>query len=254
MSKLKEILDWKREEVAARKRQGLPDATDSGPRDFAAALLNAKTAPALIAEVKKASPSAGLIRPDFDPVAIARSYERCGAACLSVLTDERYFQGSDENLVKCRAATSLPALRKDFVVDAFQVEEARRLGADAILLIVAALNLGELVDLREQAESLGMPALVEVHDKAEMETALESGAKVIGVNNRNLATFEVDVAVTERLLPLAGNSRILISESGLHHRQDVERVHRAGAQAVLIGTAFCESPDLESKVLELMKP
>lgn len=257
MSKLDEILAMKRREVeAARSIRPEPDLRAQlrdiePPRGFLRA-LEAFPGIGLIAEVKKASPSEGVIRADFDPVGIGATYRRAGAQCLSVLTDEPYFQGDPENLRLAREASGLPCLRKDFIVDRYQIAESRALGADAILLIVAALSDGELRAFREEAESLGMDALVETHSEDEAERTVASGARLVGVNNRDLSTFKTDLATTERIASRLPEGIFLVSESALHTRADVERVARAGARAVLIGTAFCRSPDIEAKVHEVM--
>ena len=221
-------------------------------RGFRAALEGSTHNPALIAEVKKASPSKGVIRADFDPVAIATSYERAGADCLSVLTDVQFFQGSPRNLTVCREATSLPVLRKDFTVDEYDVWQARALGADAILLIVAGLTASQLREYRELALFLGMDAIVEVHDKKEADKALASGANMVGINNRDLKTFEADIENAVKLVPGVSKKAMAIGESAIETREDVEKIARAGARAVLIGTAFCRSEDVESKVKEVM--
>lgn len=257
MSVLDRIFARKHEEVAAAKaRLSAADlkhmaADAAAPRGFLRALMRPDGL-ALIAEVKKASPSKGLIRPDFDPVEIARTYEAAGADALSVLTDEHYFQGSAENLRLAKTHTNLPILRKDFVDDPYQVLEARAWGADAVLLIVAALEDGQLRDLHGQIEALGMNALVEVHSEEEVQRALELGANLIGVNNRNLANFETDVAISERLLPMIAPLALAVSESALETRADLDRVEAAGARAVLIGTTFCASQDVAAKVHEVM--
>jgi indole-3-glycerol phosphate synthase len=228
-----------------------------GPRrDFLAALRRASHAPALIAEVKKASPSAGLICPNFDAAAIAKQYEAAGASCISVLTDETFFQGSLEDLSQVRAAVRVPLLRKDFIVDSIQVVEAIEWGADAVLLIARILDDAHLTHLLKIAAASGLAALVEVHDQAELERALAAGAELIGVNNRNLDNFTVDLAVTERLAPMvpAGSaSRLLVAESGIHTRADVERLRRAGAKAILVGEALMKNPDgIAAKISELL--
>ena len=218
---------------------------------------------ALIAEVKKASPSAGLIRPDFDPVRIACEYEAAGANCLSVLTDEKFFQGSLEHLRQVRSAVKLPLLRKDFIIDERQVLEAAEWGADAILLIVAILGGAELGRLLALAAGAGLAALVEVHDEPELDRALAAGATLIGVNNRDLKTFKVDLATTERLAARLvcsspGGPRssrpapLLVAESGIHTRGDVERLARCGARAILVGESLMRQPDIGAKVRELM--
>ncbi|MGO8698388.1 MAG: indole-3-glycerol phosphate synthase TrpC [Limisphaerales bacterium] len=223
------------------------------PRDFLAALQRPpRGAPALIAEIKKASPSAGVICADFDPVRIARAYEAGGASCLSVLTDESFFQGSLENLRKAREAVKLPLLRKDFIIDERQILESAENGADAILLIVRILSDAQLEHFYRLATEGGLAALVETHDEKELERALAAGANLIGINNRNLDTFVVDLAVTERLaagLP----DRFVVAESGLHTRTDVERVRRAGAQAVLVGESLMREPaGIAAKIAELV--
>ena len=211
---------------------------------------------ALIAEVKKASPSAGVIRPDFDPVAIARQYEAAGASCLSVLTDEKFFQGSLENLKQIRAAVKLPLLRKDFIIDERQILEAVHWGADAILLIVAILSDTKLKRLHDLATDAGLAVLVEVHDEEELDRALDMGARLIGVNNRDLKTFKVDLATTEQLAAkvFANRTRedvLLVAESGLHTRADVERVVRANAGAILVGESLIRG-DIPEKAAELI--
>ncbi len=251
------ILDWivasKKAEVEASRRDLTAELRDAPPtRGFASAIRLASHRPALIAEVKKASPSEGVIRENFDPVEIARVYEASGAACLSVLTDEEFFQGSTQNLVLSRAAVSLPVLRKDFMVDVWQIEESRAMGADAILLIAAILSCDELRAFRESAELLGMDALVEVHDEEELESSLASGASMIGVNNRNLATFKTNLSATEQLFPMIPGGHVRISESGIVTHPDVLRVGSAGADAVLVGTRFCREPDIASAVREVM--
>jgi indole-3-glycerol phosphate synthase len=217
-----------------------------GGRDFFGALRRpARGKVALIAEIKKASPSVGVICADFDPVRIAREYEAAGASCLSVLTDEKFFRGSLDDLVKVRAAVELPLLRKDFIIDARQILEAAEAGADAILLIARILTAAELEHFHGLADDAGLAALVEVHDEAEMERALAAGAKLIGVNNRNLDTFTVDPGLTGRLaakMGAAGKGRVLVAESGLRRRADVERVRRAGAGAILVGEALMRNP------------
>jgi len=235
-------------------------ATRGEPRDFLAALRRPRSGDvALIAEVKKASPSAGVIRADFDPVAIARAYEAAGATCLSVLTDAKFFQGSLEFLRAIRAAVSLPLLRKDFIIDERQILEAVEWGADAILLIAAILDDAHLRHFHELARGAGLAALVEVHDAAELDRALALGAPLIGVNNRDLRTFTVDLATTERLAarlrtPPAGREVLLVAESGIHSRADVERLRRAGAGAILVGESLMRHADLAAKTRELLGP
>ncbi|MGA1236460.1 MAG: indole-3-glycerol phosphate synthase TrpC [Limisphaerales bacterium] len=216
---------------------------------------------ALIAEVKKASPSAGIIRPDFDPVAIAREYEAAGASCLSVLTDVEYFKGSLEYLRDIRQAVGLPLLRKDFIIDERQILEAVEAGADAILLIAAILDDERLRRFHHLATSAGLAALVEVHDEAELERAMAIDAPLLGINNRNLKTFKVDLATTETLAHrlemegrLAGQSpTLLVGESGIHTRQDVERLESCGARAILVGESLMRSGDsIGAKVREIL--
>jgi indole-3-glycerol phosphate synthase len=255
---LERIFARKAEEVAAARRalsdtaiRNAAAAADS-PRGFLRALRDAPGDLALIAEVKKASPSKGLIRPDFEPAEIGRSYARAGASALSVLTDEHYFQGSAENLRLARAASGLPCLRKDFLNDPYQIYQARAWGADAVLLIVAALEDGPLSDLHQLATELGMDVLVEVHTELETERALRLGAPLIGVNNRDLADFNTSLEISDRLIPLIAPHALAVSESALETRADLDRVRDAGARAVLIGTTFCAAPDIEGKVREVM--
>jgi indole-3-glycerol phosphate synthase len=229
-----------------------------GRRDFFAALQHPGRGPvALIAEVKKASPSAGVICTDFDPVRMAREYEAAGASCLSVLTDEKFFQGSLDYLRQIRAAVKLPLLRKDFIIDERQILEAVEAGADAILLIARILTAGELKHLHALASDAGLDALVEVHDEAEMDRALALGAKLIGVNNRNLDTFAVDLALTGRLaarIPSGGREgRVLVAESGIHDRADVESLRQTGAGAILVGESLMKNPaGIAAKIAELL--
>jgi indole-3-glycerol phosphate synthase len=199
--------------------------------------------PAVIAEVKKASPSKGVIRADFHPAQIARSYERGGAACLSVLTDVDFFQGSDAYLQQARAACALPVLRKDFVIDDYQVYEARTLGADCVLLIVAALDDAQLAGLTDLALSLGMDVLVEVHDLDELERALQVPAPLLGINNRSLRTFAVSLDTTLELRAAVPTDRVLVTESGIHAREDVALMRGHGINAFLVGEAFMRAPD-----------
>jgi len=211
---------------------------------------------ALIAEVKKASPSAGVICKDFDPVRIAREYEAAGASCLSVLTDEQFFQGSLDYLRDIRAAVKVPLLRKDFIIDERQILEAVEWGADAILLIVAILSDSNLARFHELATEAGLAALVEVHDEKELERALAVNARLIGVNNRNLKTFQVDISTTERLAQRlwqsASEETTLVAESGIHTRADVERLGRCGARAILVGESLMKGRDVGKKVEELL--
>jgi indole-3-glycerol phosphate synthase len=222
-------------------------------RDFMAALRDAPGM-GLIAEVKKASPSAGVIRPDFDPVQIAREYEAAGASCLSVLTDEKFFQGSLQNLQVIREVVKLPLLRKDFIIDERQILQAIEWGADAILLIVAILSDDQLRQFHSMAREAGLAVLVEVHDESELDRALGIGAELIGVNNRNLKTFQVDLSTTERLagrLHSAGE-KVLVSESGIQSRADVERLGRCGAKAILVGESLMRHGDISGKIRELL--
>jgi indole-3-glycerol phosphate synthase len=221
------------------------------PRDFLGALQQARR-PALIAECKKASPSKGLLRPEYDPAQLARTYAENGAAALSVLTDEKFFQGSLHDLSAAREAAGLPALRKDFIVDGYQVYEARAAGADAVLLIVAALRLDQMQELYQLIDDLGMTALVEVHDEAEVETALKIAPKLIGVNNRNLHDFSVDLQTTGRLRQSVPANIAVIAESGIHTAKDVARVCDMGVDAILVGEALVTAGDVGAKVRELV--
>jgi indole-3-glycerol phosphate synthase len=228
-------------------------------RDFFAAIRQPKMGNvALIAEVKKASPSAGVICPDFDPVRIAKEYEAAGASCLSVLTDEQFFQGSLDFLRQIRAAVKLPLLRKDFIIDERQILEAIEWGADAILLIVAILDDARLKHFQTLATDAGLAVLVEVHDEAELDRALAIGAHLIGVNNRDLKTFKVDLATTERLAvklfssAVSRHSSLLVAESGIHTRTDVERLAKCGAGAILVGESLVRSGAIQAKACELL--
>jgi len=259
MNILDKIVAVKREEVARlpKRAAGAENlrwaATAFGPRrDFAGALRFPRRGKVgLIAEVKKASPSAGVIRADFDPVRIARDYEAAGASCLSVLTDEQFFQGSLVFLQQIRDAVKLPILRKDFIIHERQILEAIEAGADAILLIVAILTDEELKRFHTIARAAGMAALVEVHDEPEMHRALAAGAELIGVNNRDLKTFTVDLATTEKLAPLAAG-KILVAESGINTRADVRRLEKCGAQAILVGESLMRAGNLEFKAKEIL--
>ncbi len=247
---LQRILATKRDEIAAgQARKSMADLRAEAlnmpaPRGFSRQLLQRiETGPAVIAEVKKASPSAGVIRADFDPAAIAASYEAGGAACLSVLTDRDYFQGDAGYLQQARSACSLPVLRKDFIIDPWQVLEARVMGADCILLIAAALGLDELQQLSGLAAELGLDVLLEVHDEAELELALQTNAQLVGVNNRNLKTFVTDLAVSRRIRPLIPADRLMVTESGIHTREDVRRLQDSDIRAFLVGEAFMRAAD-----------
>jgi indole-3-glycerol phosphate synthase len=198
---------------------------------------------AVIAEIKKASPSAGVIREHFDPLAIARSYMEAGADAISMLTDEAFFQGSLDYVQQVRPLVPVPILRKDFIIDPYQLLEARAFGADAVLLIVAALEQERLQYLLEKAHEFALDALVEVHSADEMHIAVEVGANIIGINNRNLETFQIDLATTEQIAPLAPKGTVLVGESGLHTKDDIQRMLRAGVDAVLVGTHFMKHPD-----------
>lgn len=256
---LKKILARKFEEISERARtmpsEQLVERVADAPvaRGFLAALRGkvARGDPAVIAEIKKASPSKGVLREDFQPDEIAVSYEKGGAACLSVLTDRDFFQGADEYLQRARAACSLPVIRKDFFVDPYQVYEARVLGADCILLIVAALDDVMLRDLLQLTHELGMDALVEVHDAAEMKRALALPAPLVGVNNRNLRTFETRLDTTTDLLDHFPPDRLLVTESGIHCADDVRHMRLQGVHAFLVGEAFMKASDPGMKLAEL---
>ena len=255
---LSRIAAYKRKEVAARTAAPEAGALEARaraadpPRGFARALEASPHHPSLIAEIKKASPSKGLIREDFDPPAIARAYAEGGAACLSVLTDAPSFQGADAYLVAARAACALPVIRKDFLVDPWQVAESRALGADAILVILAMIDDALAAALMAEASRFGMDALVEVHDEAEMARATTLGATLVGVNNRNLKTFEVDLAATERLAPLKPPGALLVCESGLFTPADAARAADAGARAMLVGESLMRQADVAAATRALL--
>ncbi|WP_334164303.1 indole-3-glycerol phosphate synthase TrpC [Phenylobacterium sp.] len=257
---LARIAAYKREEVAARRAQRdqrmmeAAATAASAPRGFRAALERAH-APgrlALIAEIKKASPSKGLIREDFDPPALARAYAAGGAACLSVLTDEPSFQGADAFLQAAREAVALPCLRKEFLVDPWQVAESRALGADAILVILAMVDDALAAALMAEARRLGMDALVEVHDEAEMVRAVALGADLVGINNRDLRTFVTDLAVTERLAARAPAGALLVTESGIFTADDAARLEKAGATAMLVGESLMRQADVAAATRALL--
>lgn len=257
---LERIAAYKRLDVEARKAARSQAVIEqaalaaSPPRGFVRA-LQAAHGPgrlALIAEIKKASPSKGLIRADFDPPALARAYERGGAACLSVLTDAPSFQGDDAYLLEARAATNLPCIRKDFLVDPWQAAESRALGADCILVILAMVDDGLAAELLAEARRFGMDALVETHDASEIARATALGATLIGVNNRSLRTFEVDLDNTRRLAALAPQNALLVTESGVFTSADVTRLERTGAQAMLVGESLMRQPDVEAATRSLL--
>jgi indole-3-glycerol phosphate synthase len=256
---LQRIVAVKREEISsARARASLAEVRAAaeargGLRGFEAA-MRARMAvgrPAVIAEVKKASPSKGVLREPFDPAAIARSYEAGGAACLSVLTDERFFQGSSAFLEQARASCALPVLRKDFLVDEYQVHEARAMGADCVLLIAACLDDARLCDLEACARAHGMDVLVEVHDADELSRALRLQTRLLGINNRNLRSFEVSLETTLGLLPHVPADRLLVTESGILGRADVQRLRAADVHAFLVGEAFMRAPEPGEALAEL---
>ena len=258
---LQQIVAHKREEVAAAKakfplerlRQRLELVEDT-PRGFARALrtMAESGGTALIAEVKKGSPSKGVIRADFDPLTIAETYQAHGATCLSVLTDEKFFLGHLNYLGLIREAVALPLLRKDFICDPYQIVEARAFGADAVLLIAAMLDLQQLRDFAALAAELQLDVLLEVHDEAELEMALQTDCELIGINNRSLRSFVTDLATTERLAVRVPPERLIVAESGIHSRADVERLLAAGAGAFLVGESLMREADMGAKLEELL--
>ena len=258
---LRRITARKTDQVAERKRARpasvLADAADrAGPaRGFADALAAkiASSRAGVIAEIKRASPSRGVLREEFRPADIAASYARGGAACLSVLTDQNFFQGDDEHLVAARFACTLPVIRKDFVIDAYQIHEARAIGADCILLIAACLDDAQLADFTATAHALGLDVLLEVHDAAELERALAVPTRLVGINNRDLRTFGVSLDTTLDLRSRVPGDRLLVTESGIHTRDDVALMRRHGVDAFLVGESFMRAPDPGAKLAELFK-
>ena len=256
---LERIVGVKRREIEAAKRRIAPPEMErraraaAEPRDFVEAMRGKLAAglPAVIAEIKRASPSKGVLRTDFNPAEIARSYEKGGAACMSVLTDREFFQGAPEYLEQARAACGLPALRKDFILEPYQVHESRAMGADCILLIAASLSVPAMRELEAVAVALGMAVLVEAHDRTELDAALELKTPLIGINNRNLRTFETRLESTLELLPRVPRGRLLVTESGILVPADVARMRASGVHAFLVGEAFMRAADPGGALREL---
>jgi len=253
---LQKILESKREEIEARKavspfselKRRLAESLS--PLDFEAAIRSRDKA--LVAEVKRSSPSRGRIREDFDPVAIARIYAESGAAAVSVLTESRFFEGHDSFLQDIRKNVGIPLLRKDFIIDPYQIYETRFLGGDALLLIARALDASQLKEFIRLSSELGLAALVEIHDEPDLEKALSSGARIIGINNRDLLTFATDLGVSLRLAPLVPEGLTVISESGIRSRQDMERLESAGIHCFLVGEMLMREKDIQGKIKELL--
>jgi indole-3-glycerol phosphate synthase len=253
---LDKILITKKREVERNKKEIKLDCLKEcisrrkAPLSFASALKGDDIR--LIAEVKKASPSRGVMSPYFDPIALAKTYAESGAAAISVLTDVEYFQGSCEHLTAIRQTVGLPLLRKDFIYDEYQVYESVAYGADALLLIVAILEPKQISKLMKLSQSLGLGCLVEVHNEGELDAALDSGAEIIGINNRDLKTFEIEINTTQRILPLIPEDKIVVSESGIHNRDDVQKLRGWGVDAVLIGEALVTARNIPARIKELM--